>query len=290
MISSMTGFCRIQSEFQGSVYTLEIKSLNGKFFDLKIRIPNSLRAFELDLRKLLTDALERGRAEVSIDKTYSSSDATSKLINEPLFLAYTKQLRALAESQDLTTNNILETVCRIPEVIKNNNDELSSEEETLFITELINKGIHEISTYRLREGEPLKQEFKERIGLILKYREACETYEPERLEKVRQRLKTQLEEIVNINPERLEQELIFYIEKFDISEEKMRLKQHCEYFLELIDSNFISIGKKLSFLSQEIGREINTLGAKSNHIEIQKLNVLMKDELEKIKEQINNIL
>lgn len=290
MISSMTGFCRIQSEFQGSVYTLEIKALNGKFFDLKIRIPNSLRAFELELRKLLTDALERGRVEVSIDKSYNASEATNKLINEPLFLAYTKQLRALAESQDLTTDNILETVCRIPEVIKNNNDELSSEEETRFVTELINKGIREIATYRLREGEPLKQEFKERIGLILKYREACETYESERLEKVRQRLKTQLEEIVNVNPERLEQELIFYIEKFDISEEKMRLKQHCEYFLELIDSDFISIGKKLSFLSQEIGREINTLGAKSNHIEIQKLNVLMKDELEKIKEQINNIL
>lgn len=290
MISSMTGFCRIQSEFQGSVYTLEIKALNGKFFDLKIRIPNSLRAFELDLRKLLTDALERGRVEVTIDKSYNASEATNKLINESLFLAYTKQLRALAESQDLTTDNILETVCRIPEVIKNNNDELSSEEETRFVTELINKGIREIATYRLREGEPLKQEFKERIGLILKYREACETYEPERLEKVRQRLKTQLEEIVNVNPERLEQELIFYIEKFDISEEKMRLKQHCEYFLELIDSDFISIGKKLSFLSQEIGREINTLGAKSNHIEIQKLNVLMKDELEKIKEQINNIL
>lgn len=290
MISSMTGFCRIQSEFQGSVYTLEIKALNGKFFDLKIRIPNSLRAFELDLRKLLTDALERGRVEVTIDKSYNASEATNKLINESLFLAYTKQLRALAESQDLTTDNILETVCRIPEVIKNNNDELSSEEETRFVTELINKGIREIATYRLREGEPLKQEFKERIGLILKYREACETYESERLEKVRQRLKTQLEEIVNVNPERLEQELIFYIEKFDISEEKMRLKQHCEYFLELIDSDFISIGKKLSFLSQEIGREINTLGAKSNHIEIQKLNVLMKDELEKIKEQINNIL
>lgn len=290
MISSMTGFCRIQSEFQGSVYTLEIKALNGKFFDLKIRTPNSLRAFELDLRKLLTDALERGRVEVTIDKSYNASEATNKLINEPLFLAYTKQLRALAESQDLTTDNILETVCRIPEVIKNNNDDLSSEEETRFVTELINKGIREIATYRLREGEPLKQEFKERIGLILKYREACETYESERLEKVRQRLKTQLEEIVNVNPERLEQELIFYIEKFDISEEKMRLKQHCEYFLELIDSDFISIGKKLSFLSQEIGREINTLGAKSNHIEIQKLNVLMKDELEKIKEQINNIL
>ena len=281
----MTGFGRSEGVFEGKKITIDIKSLNSKSFDLNIKIPLRYREKEFDIRKLLNDRVLRGKVDcyVNIESLNNANDVN---INHDLVQAYIQELKKIAD--DGPDFEYLKMAIRMPDVISTKSDELD-ENEWIFLIELLEETLTKFENFRRTEGEILQQELSRNIRKIESYLNQVEPYEEIRMDGVKERYRKSLNEFDQIDETRFYQEMAYYTEKLDIAEEKVRLTQHLKYYLEvMVDENFN--GKKLGFISQEIGREINTLGSKANHAEIQKLVVMMKDDLEKIKEQTLNVL
>jgi uncharacterized protein (TIGR00255 family) len=288
MVLSMTGYGKASGSFQGKKIVVEIRSLNSKSLDLNMRAIPLYREIELENRSIVAELLDRGKVELSISLE-NSGDTKNYVINRDLAQAYYKDIKETAELLGESTDGILSMVMRMPEIYSNDKEALSDEEST-FVQSLVREACNHLNEFRKQEGDQLRKDFEGNIGRIDELLSEVPKYETLRIEAVRERMKTGLEKITNISIDlnRLEQEIIFYIEKMDVSEEKMRLSNHLNYFLETM--NIPLCGKKLGFITQEIGREINTLGSKSYHVEMQKLVVEMKDHLEKIKEQVLNTL
>lgn len=291
MLKSMTGFGRAENNAGDKTFLVDIKSLNGKQFELQLRLPAILKPFEFDIRRLLSEKLVRGSVDcmISLKETGSAKPVT---INTDLAKAYYKPLAELSATLNLDPSHILSTLVKLPEVITPSSETLTDSEwgELKAIIEL---AIDNLNTHRLNEGQSLEADLLSRINNIQAQQQEVIKLEPLRQQKIREGLTKLLEENVgkeNYDSNRLEQELIYYIEKIDISEEQVRLTNHCEYFKSLLADTDESKGKKLSFILQEIGREINTTGSKAYDSTIQKSVVLMKDELEKAKEQVLNVL
>ena len=291
MLKSMTGFGRAEKNVGDKTFLVDIKSLNGKQFELQLKLPGFLKPFEFDIRRLLSEKLGRGSVDcmISLKDTGSSKPVS---INTDLAKAYYKPLAELSAALGLDPSHILSTLVKLPEVITPSSDTLTDKEWEEF-QGVLELAIENLNSHRLDEGKSLEEDLLVRINNILKQQEEVIKLEPLRQQKIREGITRLLEENVgkeNYDGNRLEQELIYYIEKIDISEEQVRLKNHCDYFKSLLAENDESKGKKLSFILQEIGREINTTGSKAYDSTIQKCVVLMKDELEKAKEQVLNVL
>jgi uncharacterized protein (TIGR00255 family) len=287
----MTGFGRAEQTMNDKTYLVEIKSLNGKQLEINLKIPPLLKPYEFDIRSLLQESLLRGSVECLIVIKQNGS-AKPVVINTDLIKSYFKQIEELASELSIDTNSVLSALLRLPEVVSPSNEVLD-EKDWAHLKEVIELAMKELNNHRLEEGKSLDKELRLRIKNIHKQEEEILKLEPRRRIRMKSELVQLLEENVgkeNYDSNRLEQELIYYIEKIDIREEQVRLRNHCEYFLEILSDKEESKGKKLSFLIQEIGREINTTGSKAYDAEIQRCVVLMKDDLEKAKEQIFNIL
>jgi len=291
MVKSMTGFGRAERAVGDKTFLVDIKSLNGKQFDLQLKMPAFLKPFEFDIRKILSEKLGRGTVDCSINLK-ETGNAKPITINTDLAKAYYKPLAALSEELGLNTNDILSTLIKLPEVITPTSETLTDDEWNQF-SAIIQSAIDNLNSHRMEEGKSLQTDLELRINNILKEQKKVIELEPSRQVKIREGITKLLEENVgkeNYDGNRLEQELIYYIEKIDITEEQVRLKNHCDYFMSMLEEEEESKGKKLSFILQEIGREINTTGAKAYDATIQKCVVQMKDELEKAKEQVLNVL
>jgi len=291
MLKSMTGFGRVERIITDKTFLIDIKSLNGKQFELNLKLPAFLRPYESDIRKILSEKLGRGSIDCTINLK-ESGQAKPVSINTELAKAYFKPLAELSAELKLDTSNILSALLKMPEVITPTGDTLTDAEWDAF-EKALGDAIDDLSLHRSEEGKSLEADLLNRINNISHYQDEVIKLEPLRQQKTKDGLKKLLEENVgkeSYDPNRLEQELIYYIEKMDISEEQIRLKNHCEYFIQILNEPGDSKGKKLSFILQEVGREINTTGSKAYDSSIQKLVVMMKDELEKAKEQILNVL
>ena len=291
MLKSMTGFGRAEKNVADKTFLVDIKSLNGKQFELQLKLPSILKPFEFDIRRLLSEKLLRGSVDcmISLKDTGNAKPVT---INTDLAKAYYKPLAELSAALNLDPSHILSTLVKLPEVITPSSETLSDKEWEDF-QKVLQLAIENLNNHRLNEGAMMEQDLKLRIGNIEKQQEEVIKLEPLRQQKIREGIAKLLEEKVgkeNYDGNRLEQELIYYIEKIDITEEQVRLKNHCDYFRSLLAEKEESKGKKLSFVLQEIGREINTTGSKAYDATIQKCVVMMKDELEKAKEQVLNVL
>lgn len=287
----MTGFGRAEQSVGDKTFLVDIKSLNGKQFDLQLRMPAFLKPFEFTIRKILSEKLGRGTVECTINLK-ETGNAKPVTINTDLAKAYYKPLEALAKELGLDTSSILSTLVKLPEVITPTSDTLTDDEWTQF-TAIMQSAIDALNVHRIDEGKVLQTDLETRIANILIQQEQVEKLSPLRQPKIKEGIKKLLEEHVGkdaYDENRLEQELVYYIEKIDITEEQVRLRNHCDYFTSILNEQEESKGKKLSFILQEIGREINTTGAKAYDSTIQKSVVLMKDELEKAKEQVLNVL
>lgn len=286
MIQSMTGFGKATLQLQTKKITVEIKSLNSKGLDLNTRMPSVFREMELGLRNQLSQRLERGKIDFSLYVEVTGEETSSK-INVPIVRGYINQMKAVIPNADET--ELMKMAVRMPDALKTERDEID-ENEWKKIQTVIDEGLENIMQFRRHEGVSLEKEFLHRIANIMTLMNSAVSYDAERVETVKTRLRTALDELKeNVDENRFEQELIFYLEKYDITEEKVRLENHLNYFLETIAGTETN-GRKLGFITQEMGREINTMGSKSNHTQMQKLVVMMKDELEKIKEQVLNVL
>jgi uncharacterized protein (TIGR00255 family) len=288
MLMSMTGFGKITGSFESKKVSIEIRSLNSKSLDLNVRIASNYRELESEIRKIVGEELDRGKIDVYINLD-STGDTKNFTLNKDLAKAYFEDLKEVNALINGKTEDYLALILRMPDIYNNEREELSTEEKTWLLA-LMREACGKLNEFRRQEGDALVQEFTLRIEDIRRLLLDVPKYEAERLEVVRDRMRKGLEELENgkHDQNRLEQEMIFYMEKLDVSEEKMRLMNHLDYYIETMKVPMS--GKKLGFISQEIGREINTLGSKSNHAEMQKLVVDMKDNLEKIKEQILNTL
>ncbi len=285
MIQSMTGFGKSVTQIPNKKITVELKSLNSKNFDLNARIPSQYREKELDLRNIISNSLGRGKVDLSIYVEYTG-EQTSTNINTEVVKNYMTQLRDIVNASEV---ELLKMAVKMPDSLKTERDEID-EEEFKAIEDAVKAALTEINGFRTDEGKALEKDLSLRIANIKSLLEEVIKMDPDRVDAVRERLRKGIEEIKEQADEnRFEQEIVYYIEKFDITEEKVRLDNHLDYFKKTLDSKD-SNGRKLAFISQEIGREINTIGSKSNHAPMQQLVVQMKDELEKIKEQILNIL
>jgi uncharacterized protein (TIGR00255 family) len=285
MIQSMTGYGKTVLQLPTKKISIELKSLNSKNLDVNARMPSMYRAKELDIRKLLAKHLERGKVDFSLYVEITGED-TSSTINKTVVKEYIKQLKEVVNGDE---TELLKMAIRLPDAVTTERDDID-EEEWHTIESGINEAISKIKSYREDEGAILKQDFADRINTLKQLLEEVIAMDPERIEGVRARLEKGIADIKEkVDENRFEQELVYYIEKFDITEEKVRLDNHLDYFIKALNSDN-SNGKKLGFISQEIGREINTIGSKSNYAPMQKLVVQMKDELEKIKEQLLNVL
>lgn len=286
MIQSMTGFGKATLQLPTKKITVEVKSLNSKGLDLSVRMPSVYREMELGLRNEISLALERGKIDFSI-YIESTAEQTSTKVNVPIVKAYIAQLREVYGNADET--ELMKMAVRMPDTMKIEREEID-ENDWLEIQKVIKEAISNILNFRQAEGVSLENEFQLRIGNIRSYMNEALALDPERVQAIKDRLQTAIAELkVNVDENRFEQELIYYLEKLDITEEKVRLTNHLDYFLETINGKEAN-GRKLGFITQEMGREINTMGSKSNHAQMQKLVVMMKDELEKIKEQVLNVL
>lgn len=288
----MTGYGEARYEDDHYTIRAEIKTLNSKFLDVAVRIPRSFNDKEIQIRNLISEQLERGK--VSMIFEYSNKgDSIAKInINERLFRDYYEKLKILSDGVESKSADLFKMAVQFPEVIETTVDDSNLEREWELILPVIKEAIDNCNEFRLKEGAVLTENLNKYITSIEKNLEEIKILDPLRLERIRSRLTGNLEDVVKkeeLDVNRLEQELIYYIEKLDISEEKVRLSSHLDYFLEILNGNK-SMGKKMNFISQEIGREINTIGSKSNEAAMQKLVVNMKEELEKIKEQMLNIL
>ena len=284
----MTGFAKQQCEANNKKYTIEIKTLNSKTLDIIVKSPASLRSKELELRSKLS-RLERGKIEVYI--TEGSTDTATSNINADLLTARYQQVRSLAQQLGTTDQHLFETLLSMSDIWGTSTDEEITEEAWQPIAQAFDKAIDEVQLFRQQEGDVLEKDFIKHIDLIEQKLQAIPAYESQRIDTAKERIRRYFAEsaIKEIDSNRFEQELIYYLEKLDITEEKIRLAKHIDYFRNTMRTEEGS-GKKLGFIAQEMGREINTTGSKANHVEIQKLVVEMKDELEKIKEQLGNIL
>ena len=286
MIQSMTGFGKATLQLPTKKITVEIKSLNSKGLDLNTRMPSVFREMELGLRNQLSSRLERGKIDFSLYVEITGEETSSK-INVPIVRGYINQMKAVIPNADET--ELMKMAVRMPDALKTERDEID-ENEWKKIQTVIDEALENIAQFRKDEGVSLEREFLHRIANIMTLMNNAVSYDAERVETVKTRLRTALDELKeNVDENRFEQELIFYLEKYDITEEKVRLENHLNYFIETIAGTEAN-GRKLGFITQEMGREINTMGSKSNHTEMQKLVVMMKDELEKIKEQVLNVL
>lgn len=286
MIQSMTGFGKASLQLPTKKITVEIKSLNSKGLDLNTRMPSVFREMELGLRNQISQRLERGKVDFSLYVEVTGEETTSK-INVSIVNGYMNQMKAVLPNADET--ELLKMAVRMPDALKTERDEIDANEWKQ-IQSVIDEALENIANFRKDEGTSLEKEFQLRIANINNLMTEAVSYDAERVETVKTRLRTALDELkVNVDENRFEQELIFYLEKYDITEEKVRLGNHLNYFLDTLNGMEAN-GRKLGFITQEMGREINTMGSKSNHTEMQKLVVMMKDELEKIKEQVLNVL
>jgi uncharacterized protein (TIGR00255 family) len=288
-LHSMTGYGRVEETIGDYLFTIEVKCLNSKGLDLNVRTPYFLRDKEMPIRTMVAEVIVRGKVEVYLHA--ENLAASNEIpINWNLLKTYTDALKEFAQAQGLPPGDILNTALRLPDVQKTE-EKSFSEENWNHLQLAINKALSSLKQYRKSEGDGLHKEFKSRIDIILDARKQIEIPLKERNDKVKNRLQQALEEFIpseKIDANRFEQEMIYYLEKLDVSEEQQRLLANCEHFIEELDGE--GQGKKLGFIAQEIGREINTIGSKANDATLQRWVVVMKDELEKIKEQINNVL
>jgi uncharacterized protein (TIGR00255 family) len=291
MLYSMTGFGRAEATVNGRQVVVEIKSLNGKQFDIATKLAPILRSYELDIRSLLSNTLMRGTMDLNISVRQEGA-SRPMVINTALARFYYEGMQQIAQDLHIAEENILSTLMRMPEVVAADQDVLP-EAEWEQVKEVVIQAAAQLMLHRKHEGASLEKDLTQRIQNIESLLEQVLPLEGKRTDKIRNRLLQSLKDVANgdkADPNRFEQELIYYIERIDFSEEKTRLKQHCTYFLETLNKEDISKGKVLGFILQEVGREINTLGAKANDADIQQIVVQMKDELEKAKEQVLNAL
>jgi uncharacterized protein (TIGR00255 family) len=291
MIKSMTGYGLASTDHENVKFSVEIKSLNSKFLELNLKLPRAYTEKELFLRNLCSKDIERGKVTVSINVERTDEQQKGAQINAELLKKYYKQLASINEELGADSSNLLQAALNFPDVI-NYTEEEGNENDWIVLHETFLKALHNFNQFRIDEGKVLNEDLELRIKNILSFFAKVEDLAHLRIPAVKARLTQFLEENlvkINIDQNRLEQELIYYIDKLDITEERIRLKSHCDYFMETLKSNDAN-GKKLGFISQEIGREINTMGAKANDAQIQQLVVGMKEELEKIKEQLLNVL
>lgn len=286
----MTGYGKAQSAANGYTIKAEIRSLNSKFLDINLRLPFSLKEKEMEVRNLISEKLQRGKIDVFISIEAAGEDQDVS-INRKLLSKYYDELTALARQYKSGKKNLFRMALQMPDVIGSKNNTLSDEDLSNML-QLMREALDDLRRFRARDGEGLEKIFTDTVFGILALVAQVESFEKERIEVIKDRLRNQLSELTagaEFDRNRFEQELIYYLERMDFTEEKVRLKSHCDYFLKVLleqESN----GRKLNFIAQEMGREINTLGSKANHAAIQKLVVQMKDELEKIKEQLLNVL
>lgn len=286
MIHSMTGFGKACLQLPTKKITIEVKSLNSKNLDLNVRLPLSYREKELTLRNQIALELERGKVDFSLFCEITAEETSSK-INAPIVLAYIEQMKAIIPNADAT--ELMKMAVRMPDALKVERSDFD-ETEWKEIEVVIQEAIQSMKAFRVSEGKSLENDFRARIANIFTYMDQISLLDKERIVSVKERLRVNLLELqLNIDENRFEQEVIYYLEKLDITEEKVRLSKHLDYFLETLGGTEAN-GRKLGFIAQEMGREINTMGSKSNHAEMQKIVVKMKDELEKIKEQVLNVL
>jgi uncharacterized protein (TIGR00255 family) len=291
MLYSMTGYGRSEATFKDKTFLVEVKSLNGKQFDLRLNIPSLLKPYEVEIRNKLNESLFRGSVECTIS-IKSNGVAKPVSINKELAKSYYQPIIELANELGIEKENILSTLLKLPDVVFSSNEVLT-DEEWKSLTDLIQQAITHLIKHRQEEGKSIEKDLLERVAAIEIQQAQIEKFEPNRRTKIKDGLVKLLEQYVGTDKydnNRLEQELIYYIEKIDISEERVRLNNHCAYFKTVIKESEPAKGKKLSFILQEMGREINTTGSKANDVDIQKAVILMKDELEKAKEQILNVL
>ena len=292
MVKSMTGFGKTTVETGNKKMVVEIKSLNAKQFDMGLRLPGLFKDKEMEIRSMVKERLDRGKIDMAIyyDSTFDGEKNVS--VNDAVVVKYFNQMLEVSGQLGFEPdkNELLQTVMRFPDSLQVKTEQLQ-EDEWMILRGGIERALDEIDGFRIQEGKALIKDILHRIDLIQQYAGQVPQYESRRIETVRQKLQEKLNEwtAVKADQNRLEQELIYYLEKLDITEEKVRLANHCKYFIETVEKEEAA-GRKLGFIAQEIGREINTMGSKSNDLDIQKLVVMMKDELEKIKEQSLNVL
>ncbi len=287
----MTGYGKAIDTYNGKTYSIDIKTLNGKASDLRLKSPTQLRAKEIDLRKRIMDSVMRGKMDCTITVAGGESDVDYKL-NMPLIESYLDQLKQISEKNQLSGQDLIQTIIRIPNVVQPN-DESINEDEWNFITQLLEKAIAQLDDFRKKEGGSMEKDLKGRVHQIGDLLAQVDGVEEDRKKDLLTRITKNIEEHVpadNVDKNRLEQEIIYYLERLDVHEEKVRLSQHLTYFIETLETPEKNKGKKLNFISQEMGREINTLGSKAQYSPLQQIVVQMKVELDQIKEQLANVL
>ncbi len=285
----MTGYGRVSTSFKEKTISIEIRSLNSKYTDIRLKTPQNYKEKETYFRKTLTERLQRGKIEMVLEIKSLQGDEGYGL-NAPLFKKYYKELKALNSELGISNGDLVPSILRLPNVVASAEEDID-ENEWSTVQDVLKSTLDKFDSFRKEEGNAMENDLVKRVSNISKLLKDIDPHEKERTDNLRQRLHQKLEEHLGkdkIDENRFEQEILFYLEKFDITEEKVRLAQHCKYFKEEIDKQVMIKGRKLSFISQEIGREINTLGAKAYSSTIQRLVVEMKDELEKIKEQVAN--
>ena len=290
MIKSMTGFGKGEAVYGDKKFRVELRSLNSKQLDLSIKIPSKYRAAEADVRAIITRELQRGKVDCFVSFENSAAETTAH-INSEAFRAYAEELRKVCGENGIATNGeaFLQTIMRMPDVVTSEEQDVNDDELKAIIDATM-QAVEQLNAFRVQEGAILIADLFKRIDLIEQYRHEVEPFETARVDVIKNRIRENLEKhAIDVDSNRLEQEMIFYIEKLDITEEKVRLDNHCAYFREVANEEDAP-GRKLGFIAQELGREINTMGSKSNEANMQRLVVKMKDELEKIKEQVLNIL
>jgi len=291
MIYSMTGYGQASQDFQDKKIVVEVRTLNGKSTDLRFRFPNNYKEKEITLRKIILDKAIRGKLDASITIENDAGEE-SIVLNKSLFKKYYSELKGIMDEENIVDGDLVQAIMRIPNVLMNKQAELD-QSEWKTVKELTFAALEKLDVYRLKEGAAMATDLIANVKSIMHSLKEVDQYESERINTVKDRIKKNLDQFLSdekTDSNRFEQEMIYYLEKLDINEEKMRLKQHCDYFLEFLEEKTPSKGKKLAFLSQEMGREINTLGAKAQDYNIQQLVISMKDDLERIKEMIANIV
>ena len=285
MIQSMTGYGKAEIQFENKNYVLELRSLNSKGLEINARMPVHLREIEIKLKKSIGEFLKRGKIDINLNID-NMGESNAKIINVASVNHYMEQLKSIEDGNRL---ELLKIALKLPDILKTEVEGFE-EAEIELIERLLKKAVNALIGFRTDEGKILESEFKKRLKNLEELSEEVEIIDPERNTKIKEKLQSALDSLeVEVDQNRFEQELIYYLEKYDITEEKVRLKNHIDYFKNNLDDD-ISNGKKLGFIAQEIGREINTIGSKANHANLQKLVIQMKDELEKIKEQLLNVL
>ena len=291
MILSMTGYGHSKKEIEGKIISVEIKSLNARSSEMRCKLPANFADREMDLRKRVMDSLQRGKIDITISID-GFSDDESLFVNAAAFKKYYREVNQIVHELGIQGGDIIQAIMRIPSVLSLD-PMVADESEWHQVETVVDDALIKINEFRIQEGNVLEEDMKDKVRNIDKYLKGVATFEAGRIEKIKERLRKNMSEFVQnqqVDQNRYEQEILYYLEKLDINEEKVRLAQHCNYFFEELKTDEIQKGRKLSFIAQEIGREINTIGAKAQDSDIQQLVVMMKDELEKLKEQLANIM